>query len=191
MGGRRVKDFVSLCDLAPTFLEAAGLVPGKQMTGRSLVEILKSEREGRIEEGRSFVLTGLERHVQENPGRAIRTADFLYIRNRNTDGWESGEAKGGRKRFAFEERHWPNDGGAFSFNIDPSPTKQLMLDLRDSGDERAKGLLDLSFGQRAKEELFDIKKDPWQMRNVAGEAEYAEELKRMRERLETELSKLR
>ena len=35
--GRVVEDFVSLADLAPTFLEAAGLEPPREMTGRSLI----------------------------------------------------------------------------------------------------------------------------------------------------------
>ncbi|MHC4620585.1 MAG: sulfatase-like hydrolase/transferase, partial [Planctomycetota bacterium] len=39
-GGRVVDDFISLTDLAPTFLEAAGLQVPAQMTGRSLVDIL-------------------------------------------------------------------------------------------------------------------------------------------------------
>src|SRR6266516_1402225 len=36
-GGRAVDDFVSLTDLAPTFLEAAGLKPLPEMTGHSLL----------------------------------------------------------------------------------------------------------------------------------------------------------
>ena len=39
---RRVTDFVSLCDLAPTFLQAAGLEPSKEMTGRSMMPIQMS-----------------------------------------------------------------------------------------------------------------------------------------------------
>ena len=37
-GGRTVDDFVNLTDLAPTFLEAAGLTPPEAMTGRSLLQ---------------------------------------------------------------------------------------------------------------------------------------------------------
>jgi len=36
-GGRVVEDFISLADLAPTFLEAAGLKPTAQMTARSFL----------------------------------------------------------------------------------------------------------------------------------------------------------
>lgn len=41
-GKRQVADFVSLCDLAPTFLEAAGVKSPVQMTGRSLMPLLRS-----------------------------------------------------------------------------------------------------------------------------------------------------
>ncbi len=80
-GGRRVDDFVTLCDLAPTFLEAAGLKPGKAMTGSSLLPLLLSGKSGQVELARTHVLTGLEKHVYSYPSRACRTKDFLYIRN--------------------------------------------------------------------------------------------------------------
>ncbi len=62
-GGRIVKDFVSLQDLAPTFIEAASLTPPSEMTGHSLIGILTSDRSGRVESERDHVLTGKERHA--------------------------------------------------------------------------------------------------------------------------------
>ena len=43
-GGRVVDDFVNLMDLAPTFLEAGGVKPPAVMNGRSLMNILRSEK---------------------------------------------------------------------------------------------------------------------------------------------------
>ena len=60
---RVVSDFVSTTDLAPTFLEAAGLSALKGTTGRSLISLLKSGQSGRIESTRDHVLTGKERHT--------------------------------------------------------------------------------------------------------------------------------
>ena len=80
-GGRTIADFVSLTDLAPTFLEAAGLQPPSEMTGRSLMPMLRSGRSGQVDQARTSVLSGMERHVVSQPARAIRTAEFLYIRN--------------------------------------------------------------------------------------------------------------
>ena len=45
---RVVTDFVSTTDLAPTFLEAAGVARLPGATGRSLLPILKSNLEGRV-----------------------------------------------------------------------------------------------------------------------------------------------
>ena len=57
-GGRVVDDFASLTDLAPTFLEAAGVEVPEVMTGRSLWPVLKSEKSGLVDETRTRVFTG-------------------------------------------------------------------------------------------------------------------------------------
>ena len=43
-GGRRIDDFTSHCDLAPTFLEVAGLAPLNTHTGRSLMPLLTGRK---------------------------------------------------------------------------------------------------------------------------------------------------
>ena len=86
-GGRVVDDFVSLTDLAPTFLEAARLKPLPEMTGRSLLPLLTSGKSGQVDQARDKVFFGRERHANVRAGnvgypiRAIRTAEFLYLRN--------------------------------------------------------------------------------------------------------------
>jgi len=45
-------------------------------------------------------------------------------------------------------------------------------------------LFHLAFEKRSAEELYDLKKDPYQMTNVAGQPAYAEPQKRMREQLD-------
>ncbi len=62
-GGRVVEDFISLSDLAPTFLEAAGLKSTTEMTARSFLNVLTSGKSGRVDRKRDHVLTGKERHV--------------------------------------------------------------------------------------------------------------------------------
>ena len=89
-GGRVVSDFVSLTDLAPTLLEAAGVGVPRAMTGKSLLGSLLSSREGQIDPQRDKVFFGKEMGVgafygmnrlHGYPNRAIRTERFLYIRN--------------------------------------------------------------------------------------------------------------
>jgi len=183
-GGRRVSDFVNLCDLAPTFLEAASEKPSKQMTGRSLLPLLESGKSGQIDPERSFVLTGLERHSYRHPARALRTANFLYIRNIEPEKWPTGEVPGDAPEYDFAEQPWPTGPGAFSFNIDPSPTKQLLRLQRDQAG--IKRFAELAFQRHPAEELFDLRKDPDQLRNVAGEEAYQKTLERLRRQLESE-----
>ncbi len=95
--GRTVDDLVSFIDLAPTFLEAAGLAPHASMTGRSLMSILTSRQNGRIDPERRYVFLGQERgsHVRYDnlgyPMRAIRTQQYLYIMNLEPDRWPIGD----------------------------------------------------------------------------------------------------
>ena len=179
-GGRTIQDFVSLTDLAPTFLEACGLPVPKDMTGRSLMPLLISNRDGQIDPQRDHVLTGMERHVYPYPSRAIRTADFLYIRNFNPANWPTGAQEGRPEPVDFAKTPWPTGPGAFSHNVDPSPSKQWML--VNPGPLNAQ-----AFGPRPEEELYDLKRDPDQLRNVAADPAHAETRRRLAEQLAREL----
>ncbi len=81
--GRKVSDFVSFTDLAPTFLRAAEIDPPENVSGRSLLPILHSEKSGRIDPKRDFMVTGLEWHGEFDPAsrssRSIRDHRFAYI----------------------------------------------------------------------------------------------------------------
>ena len=171
VGARKVADFVSLTDLAPTFLEAAGIPTPKVMTGRSLFPQLIAEGSGQIDPGRDHVLTGMERHVHPNPSRAIRTADFLLIRNSRPETWKTGEITPLRRN-DFAKTPWPTNPGAFSFNVDPGPTKQWML-------ENPGPLNELAFGRRPELELYDLRKDPAQLKNCAQDSRYADKIREL------------
>ncbi len=186
-GGRTMKDFVTLCDMAPTFLEAAGLPVGKDMTGRSLLPVLRSDKSGLVDPLRTFALTGMEQHVYPYPSRAIRTADFLYIRNFKPDEWPTGEVEGVNPHHDFAATPWPTGPGAFSFNIDPSPSKQFLREHRN--DDRVKDIARLSFGRHPTEELYDLCKDPEQLRNVAREPAYRKTREQLRRQLDSGLAK--
>lgn len=186
-GQREVHDFVSLCDLAPTFLEAAGLKPPGQMTGRSLTPILLSKKSGLVDASRRHVLTGVERHVYSYPKRAIRTNEYLYIRNFDPDKWTTGEVTGHNPEYDFAETPWPTEPGAFSFAIDPSPSKQFLRLNRDASG--IKRFAKLSFPQWPKEELYDLINDPNQLKNVAARPEYAAMLMNMQNQLVANLAK--
>jgi arylsulfatase A-like enzyme len=186
-GRRKVDDFVTLCDFAPTFLEAAGLKPSGQMTGRSLMPVLLSKEAGQVDPARTFVLTGVERHVYPYPKRALRTKDFLYIRNFNPSQWTTGEVEGSNPEYDFGKTPWPTGPGAFSFAIDPSPSKQFLRLNRNDPD--VKRFADYSFARRPDEELYDLRNDPEQLKNVANVPEYAAAREQLRRQLDAELVK--
>lgn len=180
-GDRVVDDFVPLTDLAPTFLEAAGIEPPEQMTGRSLVSLLQSGKSGRVEADRDQVVTAFERHTWCRPGgktypmRAIRTHDFLYIRNYEPDRWPAGDPE-------FDSPHQ----GVYG-DIDRSPTRAFMLEHQN--DPEFKDLFELAFRKRPGEELYDAKADPGQMKNLAESPEHAETKAELAERLAAYLRK--
>jgi len=190
-GGRVVEDFISLADLAPTFLEAAGLKPTAGMTARSFLDILRSGKSGRVDARRDHVLTGKERHVpaQEDgkggyPMRAIRTHDFLYIHNFKPDRWPSGYPAGYAEQVEIDVSK-PR-GTKFGYaEADASPTKSYMLKHRD--DPKVRRLFELAFAKRPAEELYDLRKDPRQLNNVAGEPQYAKVRKELADALMAEL----
>jgi N-sulfoglucosamine sulfohydrolase len=145
-GGRTLDDFVVLTDLAPTLLEAAGLKPTPGMTGGSLMTLLAGQRQP----GRDKVFLERERHANVRrgdlsyPARAIRTQDFLYIRNFRPDRWPAGDPE---MYFAV---------GEFG-DIDGSPSKDLLL-ARQSDPAIAR-YFNLATAKRPAEELYDLRKD--------------------------------
>jgi N-sulfoglucosamine sulfohydrolase len=189
--GRVVQDFVSLADLAPTFLDAAGLKPPAQMTARSFLDVLTSGKSGWVDAKRDHVLTGKERHVpaQETgmggyPMRAIRTRDFLYIRNFKPDRWPAGYPASYAQPTDIVVSKPKGTHYGYS-DTDASPTKSYMIKHRN--DPKVARLFELAFGKRPAEELYDLDKDPAQMNNVAGKPEYAEVQKKLAAALMAEL----
>lgn len=161
--GRTVDDFVNVRDFAPTFMQLAGLAPHPQMTGESLVPILRSDKSGWIE-NRQEMLVGKERHDLGRPNdagypvRALRTKDFLYVHNFHPERWPSGNPE--------------TDFG----NCDPSPTKEVLKTL--GGD-----YYDLSFGKRLPDELYRIADDPECVKNLANDLAFQGVLTKHRSRM--------
>ncbi len=180
-GGRKVEDFVSLTDLAPTFLEAAGLKVPADMTGRSLMPLLTSSKSGRIDAKRGYVLTGMERHVPCReatsggyPMRALRNHEFHYIRNFRPERWPTGDPDDAEK--ATYEQLAGNTRVGFA-DVDAGPTKADMVMRR--AEAAVRPLFELTYGKRPAQELYDLRKDPYQMKNVAGDPSYAGTLQKL------------
>ncbi len=192
--GRVVDDFVSLPDLAPTFLELGGRKAPPDMSARSLVPILRSGASGRIDPSRDHVLMGRERHVNEAragrlpyPQRAIRTHEYLYIVN-----FEPGRLPGGdlhppgRPEKPPTRRQLLHESRAAYPDMDAGPTKAWLYEHRNH--PRWKAAWELAFGPRPAEELYRLRDDPRQMKNLAGDPAHAAMKKKLRARLMAELA---
>ncbi|MGQ9730077.1 MAG: sulfatase family protein [Candidatus Zipacnadales bacterium] len=171
-GGRRIEDFISFADFAPTFLEAADLPIPETMSGKSFLRLLTQKAEGRVDLSRDHVFTGRERHAWCRDGlgypcRAIRTYDYLYIRNYAPDRWPAGEPEEYR-------------------DIDPGPTKEYMKAHRD--DPEVGRFFEMAFGKRPEEELFDLRNDPNQLTNVAADPKYALVKQQLAAQLEAQMT---
>jgi N-sulfoglucosamine sulfohydrolase len=163
-------ELVSLIDLAPTFLEAAGIEDYHDMTGKSMMPILRAESNA---EFREYVLTGRERHTHARPdnlgypARAIRTKDFLYIKNYAPDRWPVGDpvpvTAENKERAAAEGFKSLFPG---YHDIDGSPSKTLMM----NKSREIPALFQQAFLKRPEGQLYDILTDPYCINDFVREA---------------------
>ena len=122
------------------------------------------------------------------PQRAIRTADYLLIRNFAPDRWPMGIGPG----------HGLPDGPLPSYESlredtfaaygdwDASPTKAWLLT-----NEEAPGMelfVDYAVGRRPEWELYDVHHDPHSLTNLADDASYSAMRDRLAEQLMSELA---
>jgi uncharacterized sulfatase len=191
--GRVIDDFVCLPDLAPTFMELAGVKPPPGVTARSLVPLLESDKAGQIDPARTWVITGRERHVAEAregnlpyPMRALHTPDFLYIRNFAPDRWPMGAPAAAEEATATLDAHQLASNTHYAFaDMDASPTKAWIVLHRDVTDW--KWNYDRAFGKRPEEELYDLRLDRDQTHNLAGNPAYASQKANLSTNLMTRL----
>jgi arylsulfatase A-like enzyme len=166
--GRSIDDFINTRDFAPTILEAAGVPKAPTITGKSFLDVLKSNKNGVVDASRDTMIVGKERHDLGNPNdagypvRAIRTREWLYVRNYEPTTWPAGNPETGYR------------------NVDDSPTKTAII---ASFDEYYK----LSFGKRPAEELYRISEDPDCVKNLATNRDHALLMRSLRDRMEKTL----
>jgi len=175
--GRVIEDFVNFIDLAPTYLELAGVAQNESgmqaIEGKSLTTIFGSSESGWVEPSRDHVLIGKERHDIGRPNdagypiRGIVKGDYLYIRNFETDRWPAGNPETGY------------------LNSDGSPTKTVILEARRELGKSPHW--QQSFGKRPEDELYNIKSDPECMSNLSEDPAFDSLLTQLKEQLFSEL----
>jgi arylsulfatase A-like enzyme len=193
-GARVVEDFVWLPDLAATFLESGGVTKAEGMSARSVWPTLRSEKGGLVDESRTWVVTGRERHVATAregnlpyPHRAIRTKDFLYIKNFAPERWPMGSPRQVTDTSEPTANDLENTTFVAYADMDASPTKAYYVAHRHDADMKTR--YDLAFAIRPGDELYDLRNDPDQTKNVANDPAFAEAKKKMEAQLMAVLKK--
>lgn len=168
--GATTNYLVSLTDLAPTFLAAAGVEIPKDMTGQNLLPLLT----GTDVPPRQAIYVERERHARARPdnvgypSRAIITDRFLFIRNFEPGRWPAGDPDVRASQGFFSD-------------IDAGPTKTQLLENRD--DPAFTKFFHLATDKRGPEELFDLKADPDCLNDLADNSDFAKVKDEMRGKL--------
>lgn len=167
--GRVIDDFVSFVDLAPTFIEIAGLkwsdTGMAQSPGRSLTDLFANKPA----HTRDHVLLGKERTDVGRPNdwgypiRAILTHESVLIEN-------------------FEPTRWPGGNPETGYmDCDAGATKSFILEAHRKNPSDP--FWQLCFGIRPALEFYDLKADPDFVKNRPADARVTA----LRDRLHTEL----
>jgi len=185
--GRVVDDLISFADIAPTILEITGVdhpaVPesGLTMTGKSFLKILLSDKDGLLEPERKYIYGARERHSCSRwnnlsyPIRALRSQQYLYIKNFKPERWPAGAPVKYDENDKFVEGY---------HDIDDFPENYIFTHRNDS---LIKIYFDLAVAKRPMEELYDITRDPGCLNNLADLSDYQEILIELRNHLHNHL----
>lgn len=169
------KDLVGFVDLTATIYDATGVDPAADefpIAGKSLMNILKSDREGIVDPARTAVFSGRERHSSSRylnlayPQRAMRTSQYLYIKNSRADRWPAGSP---RKLDSNGGLGGPDQG---YHDIDACPSLTFLIE--NKSDPDLGKFLNLSVDKRPEIEIYDIESDPDCLENLADREGFAD-----------------
>jgi arylsulfatase A-like enzyme len=154
--GRTSSDLVSLIDLAPTWLQAAGVPVPKAMNGRSFLPLLL----GRSFQPREALYAERNFHSHLDLIRCVRTSRYKLIHN-----------------YLPEVPYRPLS------DIARSPSWRSIENLEHQG-KLSRNLVDLYFKTpRPQEEFYDLQNDPGEMKNLAKDPKHRAELLHLQELL--------
>ncbi len=165
--GSETEAMISLVDLLPTCMEAAGGEPDPNFDGKSFLGVIT----GTTDQHRELVYgahtgndNGGPNAANHSPARMIRTKRFQYILNLEPD-------------------------TTFKTHISGSPPESIHYlpfwetwETAAQTNEHAKRIVD-KYRHRPLEELYDLDKDPHEMANQINNPEYRDVLKSLKKRL--------
>ena len=154
--GRTTADLISLLDLAPTWLEAAGIAVPQIMAGRSFLPLLRG---GKFQP-RNAIFAERNYHTHLDLIRAVRTTRFKLIQN-----------------------YMPLRSYRPLSDIARSTSWHSIEDLHEAG-KLAPALEQRYFAKpRPMVELYDLEQDPGETHNLSADPAQAATVKELQERL--------
>jgi arylsulfatase A-like enzyme len=165
--GSTTQALVSWVDLLPTCLEAAGGKPPPsgtgpgQISGQSFLGVLRGERARHRD--RVFATHSGDGNMNRYPMRAVRTREWKYIRNLDPS--------------AEHHTHVDRATGADGRNYWDSWVEKAKSD-------RSAAAVVRRYHTRPAEELYDLKADPWEQKNLAADPAHAATLAALRRDLD-------
>lgn len=143
--GSRHTGLASVVDLAPTFLEMAGLEKPADMQGRSMLPVLRDPKLP----GREMIFGQRNWHNCDEHIRCVRTQRFKLIRN------------------AYLELPYGNPS-----DLSSCPSWFALQALKKEGKLTREQALQFQ-APRPAVELYDLTSDPWEFNNLADDPRYA------------------
>jgi len=159
--GSTSEAMVSLADLLPTFIELAGGKPPEAIDGRSFAAVLR----GKSAEHRNRIFTTHSRDGKMNvyPIRSARSREWKYIRNLKPDA----------EHTTHIDKAQPSSGRTYWDSWEQ----------RAKSDPAAAAIVE-RYRRRPAEELYDLKADPLERRNLASDPAHAQTLAGLRAELD-------
>ncbi len=151
--GSVCESLVSVIDLAPTFIELAGVDLPDYFQGKSMAPLLKNPDQS----FRQYVFAEHNWHDYEAYERMVRSEEFMYVFNARPN--------------------LPNGGPADSKR---SPS-QASLNQARKEENLTPAQADIFVTPRPREELFQVQDDRWQLLNLASVPEFQNVLKEYRQ----------
>ena len=151
---------VSLIDLLPTFVEAAGGNPPEGLDGRSFLSVLTGKSD-RHHDAVFAAHTG-DGKMNRSPMRSVRTNRYKYILNLAPETEYRTHISEGAG--ADGKRYW--DSWVRHAQSDPAAAAVLQR-----------------YRHRPAEELYDVSNDPHELRNLTGDAAHASALAELRDKV--------
>jgi N-sulfoglucosamine sulfohydrolase len=155
--GARTDAMVSWIDILPTLVEVGGGTAPPAIDGKSFVGVMRGQR--REHRDRVFTTHSSDPKMNVYPSRSVRTGDWKYIRNLHPEFYftthiDLGQAVDGAGYFASWREKAKTDAAAAA--------------------------LVKRYHERPAEELYDLRADPLELKNLAGDPQHAPRLAAMR-----------